>query len=1127
MNKRMLMLLVAVAQWAFNPFVFAQDDAEDEEVFELSPFQVDTSNDSGYRAENTLAGSRLNTNLADVASSVSVFTEAFIEDLGIQSIDELADYTTNMYVNYNEDRFGGANQTSDRESTTAVNVIQQVSIRGVDATKGIDYFRSITPSDGYRAGRYDESRGPNSILFGLSGAGGIVNTTSIGASTQRDSGRLKITHEDTGGFRTEFRVNRVLIEDKLGLTVAGVDAENEEWQVGTYDDTERIFGAVTFKANDRLTLRGNYESGTKTISNQSRSPALDFGGITLYDWTNYYTANGLDLDELVIVPNNNNNEDSSDPLNAGFPDELFTQRVNNAFNLVNPANRYIYVVNDGGFFENSGAMVLRSYGDNRQSAPPDANWENENPGTGNRYRIDMTDVFPRAINTDGPGSYKNWDFENYSFFADYKVTENFFVNLSHNYQVTDVTAYNIGGFGFSLYADINYTRGLDFSGIESGGENDGSGGYRNPGFGVNPYAGQWYLESNWRRDLRHIDLEATRLSASYELDTERLGTHQFAALFSTTEEFDTRFNQQLGMLGRPFNGHWNNNANRVEVRTYFDWDDPINNPESFHIGSWEHLVGQTVMLDVRELATETPVFQEEEVEIGWTNRIPGNENRAGTQTTDTHQFAMVNYWLDRSLVTTFGLRKDESDLRQYYNPWATRENINVNPLDPNQENVMTEEELLYGPMPSYDTPELDDQFVFDGETSVAGVVYHINDQFRLMANFSDSVGFPNFTRTLIPDGNPAPPPEAKGLDYGLGFRLADNRISGRLVYYEVDETGVLVGSRNTGRYQNTVETIQGGLIEQGLMTEAEVFALDEQEFYTLNWNGDTTDKTSRGVELSINANITDNWRLTFKASKTDRIVTNYQKGLEAHLGLLPDPEGEAEWDQLINPFEQVDTVTGVNGDGENIVESLWTLTNPAGLDPDGVYAQFIDHAANITAATEDPFDSPANFQTSGGFANGSRQMMAEMWDMIADINNARIANGKRWGLRPYNANVFTAYDFSEGALRGLTIGGGVSWKDNMIIGEDEETREVWYSRQLWDTNAMIRYKWRNGFGPFEGPITLQLNVRNVLDDQDIIPVGYNPVRGPRWELPYDRGLAFARYDVPQPRSWRLSLTYDF
>ena len=48
---------------------------EGEDIKTLSPFVVAVSpNDIGYYAENTLAGSRLNTSLADLAASITVVT---------------------------------------------------------------------------------------------------------------------------------------------------------------------------------------------------------------------------------------------------------------------------------------------------------------------------------------------------------------------------------------------------------------------------------------------------------------------------------------------------------------------------------------------------------------------------------------------------------------------------------------------------------------------------------------------------------------------------------------------------------------------------------------------------------------------------------------------------------------------------------------------------------------------------------------------------------------------------------------------------------------------------------------------------------------------------------------------
>ncbi len=58
-------------------------------VVELSPFQVDASSDVGYYATNTLAGSRLNTKIEDLASSITVVTKQQAEDTGALDIQDM------------------------------------------------------------------------------------------------------------------------------------------------------------------------------------------------------------------------------------------------------------------------------------------------------------------------------------------------------------------------------------------------------------------------------------------------------------------------------------------------------------------------------------------------------------------------------------------------------------------------------------------------------------------------------------------------------------------------------------------------------------------------------------------------------------------------------------------------------------------------------------------------------------------------------------------------------------------------------------------------------------------------------------------------------------------------------
>lgn len=109
---------------------------------------MNTSRDVGYQAENTLAGSRLNTSLRDTASSVSVFTREFLDDLAITDVRELVQYSMNAEISSNENQAGsGQNPVVNAQSLTPL-----VLIRGAAASVGMDYFTSITPSDAYRVG---------------------------------------------------------------------------------------------------------------------------------------------------------------------------------------------------------------------------------------------------------------------------------------------------------------------------------------------------------------------------------------------------------------------------------------------------------------------------------------------------------------------------------------------------------------------------------------------------------------------------------------------------------------------------------------------------------------------------------------------------------------------------------------------------------------------------------------------------------------------------------------------------------------------------------------------------------------------------------------------------------------
>src|SRR5688572_31918352 len=78
-----------------------------DEPISMSPFQVTAEDDTGYRAANTLDGSRLNTPLRDTPGAISVFTKDFIDDLGATDIQQLLRYDTNAEESHQDAEFSG------------------------------------------------------------------------------------------------------------------------------------------------------------------------------------------------------------------------------------------------------------------------------------------------------------------------------------------------------------------------------------------------------------------------------------------------------------------------------------------------------------------------------------------------------------------------------------------------------------------------------------------------------------------------------------------------------------------------------------------------------------------------------------------------------------------------------------------------------------------------------------------------------------------------------------------------------------------------------------------------------------------------------------------------------------
>jgi outer membrane receptor protein involved in Fe transport len=281
----------------------------DDEIIVMSPFEVAAGRETGYAAATTLAGNRLNTELRDVGSAITVVTAQMLRDIGATSNETLLQYTTNTEVGNiygNMANAGGGTQLDETGKFKSPNT--NTRVRGLAAADGtIDYFLSDIPWDSYNVDRIDFQRGPNAILFGLGSPAGIINagTKQAGFKTR---GEAELRYSRFGSLRFTLDYNQVLLANQLAIRVAALSDTEKFQQEPAYQKDRRIYGAVRYepaflnKGSAHTTFRANFEQGNI----RSNRPRTLTPGDAITPWFYTGTAQGYDAAGNSLVYNNLN-----------------------------------------------------------------------------------------------------------------------------------------------------------------------------------------------------------------------------------------------------------------------------------------------------------------------------------------------------------------------------------------------------------------------------------------------------------------------------------------------------------------------------------------------------------------------------------------------------------------------------------------------------------------------------------------------------------------------------------------------------------------------------------------------------------------------------------------------------
>ena len=613
-------------------------------MLELSPFVVESKTETGWVATQTLAGSRLNTSLKDIAAPIEVLTKDFMDEFALNSIGDAAIYTVNVEGTGDNLQTGTGNANNGFPPPSR--------IRGIaNATNSRDFFSVRMPSDNYNTDRVTVASGPNNLLFGMGSPAGVVDS-SLKRAEFRDFARIETQFDSFHSQRYAVDLNRQLIEGKLAIRYNGLHEEREYAYKPNGTDQKRHTGTIVWRPFSTTTVSVHYEDAR--VHTIRPSLLLPFDEVSPWYYASQIAGytHTTDRPEYVNAP-------STARFNASsIANTIFRRETTSPVVMIGNVSGY----QAGGIYNVGNTVSVQS----PRLLPSVNPLSNEADG----YTFLDATYFPTDVDVAGLSKLTRAHSKIGSIFLTQRFGRNLFVEFAA--QRESYEDWNAGLAGFVSA----YTIRLDPNKFLA------------DGVTPNSNFGKKYVETSSNngpfRDQTIVKTRDWRLAVSYEVDLEKhgsswwrrvLGRQRFGGLLSgnasETRDQSLRprilpegglggtdpvlagftLRQPYAANGTPQNGWADDVSRQLKYRYYLSDTDPIVRPsfDIFSAPTMTDATGKVFTLDMMNTGLKDE----------WGRRLgAANVNQMLKNYVHTRQLSYQGFFWDDRLVLTAGVRED-------------------------------------------------------------------------------------------------------------------------------------------------------------------------------------------------------------------------------------------------------------------------------------------------------------------------------------------------------------------------------------------------------------------------------------------------------------------------------------